>query len=327
MAGMIAFGVGLMAQILHIALMLATAPVAIGFIRWLKARLLGRIGPPILQPWRDLLRLARKQPVLAYNASFLFRAAPVLGFAATLAAAALVPSFALGMTTAQTSDLLVIAGLLGLARCILALAGMDVGTAFGGIGASREMMFSAFAEPGLILVIFTMALLAGTTNLDAVAGLLREGTLGLRVSLGLSLVATCVIAIAENGRIPVDNPATHLELTMVHEAMVLEYSGRDLALIEATAALKLLLWLTLIAAMFCPFGMAVPDDGLLAWPMGLLTWVLKMAALASALACFETGIAKMRVFRVPEFLGAALLFGLLSAVFLFVSTGFATGGG
>ncbi len=327
MAGMIAFGIGLAAQILHIALLLATAPVAIGFIRWLKARLLGRIGPPILQPWRDLLRLARKQPVLAYNASFLFRAAPALGFAATLAAAALVPSFALGMTTAQASDLLVIAGLLGLARCILALAGMDVGTAFGGIGASREMMFSVFAEPGLILVIFTMALLAGTTNLDAVAGLLREGTLGLRVSLGLSLVATCVIAIAENGRIPVDNPATHLELTMVHEAMVLEYSGRDLALIEATAALKLLLWLTLIAAMFCPFGMAVPDDGLLAWPLGLLTWALKMTALATALACFETGIAKMRVFRVPEFLGAALLFGLLSAVFLFVSTGFATGGG
>jgi formate hydrogenlyase subunit 4 len=327
MTGWAATGIGLAAQLLHIALLLAAAPVLIGFIRWGKARLLGRIGPPVLQPWRDLLRLARKQPVLAYNASFLFRAAPALGFAATLAAAALVPSFALGMTTADTADLLVIAGLLALARCILALAGMDVGTAFGGIGASREMMFATFAEPGMILVIFTLALLAGTTNLDAIAGLLREGTLGLRVSLGLTLVATLAIAIAENGRIPVDNPATHLELTMVHEAMVLEYSGRDLALIEATAALKLLLWLTLIAAMFCPFGMAIPEDGIQAWPLGLLTWLLKMIALATALACFETGIAKMRVFRVPEFLGAALLFGLLAAVFLFVSTGFATGGG
>ena len=326
MNGAITFGIALAAQLLHIGLLLAGAPLLIGFVRWLKARLLGRIGPPVVQPWRDLRRLARKQPVLAYNATFLFRAAPSLGFAATLAAAALVPSFALGMATAQISDLLAIAGLLGLARCILALAGMDVGTPFGGIGASREMMFSVFAEPGLILVFFTLALLAGTTNLDVIAGLLREGTLGLRVSLGLALVATCVIAIAENGRIPVDNPATHLELTMVHEAMVLEYSGRDLALIEATAALKLLLWLTLIATLFCPFGMAVPDGGLLAWPLGLLTWGLKMVALATALACFETGIAKMRVFRVPEFLGVAILFGLLAAVFLFVSTGFATGG-
>ena len=324
---MIAFGTALLAQIIHVALLLAAAPVLLGFIRWLKARLLGRIGPPVLQPLRDLLRLLRKQPVLAFNASFLFRAAPALGFAATLAAAAMVPSFALGMTTAPISDLLAIAGLLALGRCILALAAMDVGTAFGGIGASREMMFAVFAEPGLILVIFTLALLAGTTNLDAVAGLLREGTQGLRVSLGLTLAATMVIAIAENGRIPVDNPATHLELTMVHEAMVLEYSGRDLALIEATAALKLLLWLTLIAAIFCPFGMAAPQAGLLAWPLGLLTWTAKMGAMAAGLACFETGIAKMRVFRVPEFLGAALLMGLLAAVFLFVSTGFSAGGG
>jgi formate hydrogenlyase subunit 4 len=326
MTGVTGFGLALAAQIVHLALLLAAAPVLVGFIRWLKARLLGRIGPPMLQPWRDLLRLLRKQPVLAFNASFLFRAAPALGFAATLTAAALVPSFALGMTTAPVADLLVIAGLLALARCILALAGLDVGTAFGGIGASREMMFSVFAEPGLILVILTLALLAGTTNLDAVAALLREGTFGLRVSLGLTLVSTLVIAIAENGRIPVDNPATHLELTMVHEAMVLEYSGRDLALIEMTAALKLLLWLTLIATIFFPFGMA-PAGGLLAWPLGLLGWVLKMAVMATGLACFETGIAKMRVFRVPEFLGAALLLGMLAAVFLFVSTGFSAGGG
>ena len=149
----------------------------------------------------------------------------------------------------------------------------------------------------------------------------------MRVSLGMALVALIIVALAENARIPVDNPATHLELTMVHEAMVLEYSGRDLALIEATAALKLLLWLGLIGAIFCPFGMAIADRSLLGWPVGLLTWAGKMAGLAAALACFETGIAKMRVFRVPEFLGAALLFGLLAAVFLFVSTGFSSGGG
>ena len=324
--GAINFAAGLAAQILHLALLLAAAPVLVGYLSWLKARLLGRVGPPVLQPWRDLSRLLRKQPVLAFNASFLFQAAPALGFCATLAAAALVPSFALGMTSAPVADLLVVAGLLALGRCVLALAGMDVGTAFGGIGASREMMFAAFAEPALVLVFFTLALLAGTTNLDAIAGLLAEGTFGLRISLGLTLVATLIIALAENGRLPVDNPATHLELTMVREAMALEYSGRDLALIEASAALKLLLWLTLIGAMFCPFGMALPGN-LLAWPLGLLAWVIKIGVLATGLACLETGIAKMRVFRVPEFLGAALLLGLLAAVFLFVSTGFIPGGG
>jgi formate hydrogenlyase subunit 4 len=313
-----AVSTGLAAQLVHLALLLAAAPLVAGFVPWLKARLLGRIGPPVLQPWRNLWKLLQKQPVLAFNASWLIRAAPALAFA-------LVPSFALGMTTAPVADLLVIAGLLALGRCILALAGMDIGTAFGGIGASREMMFSVFAEPALILVFFTLALLAGTTNLDAIAGVLRDGALGLRLSLGLTLIATLAIAVAENGRIPVDNPSTHLELTMVHEAMVLEYSGRDLALIELTASLKLVLWLTLVGAMFCPFGLATPEAGLLSWPLGLLTWAGKISVLTIGLAAFETSLAKMRVFRVPEFLGAAILLGLLAAVFLFVSTGFSAG--
>lgn len=315
--------VALLAQLLHIGLMLAVAPLAVGLIRKVKARLLGRIGPPILQPWRDLARLARKQPVLAENASWVFSGAPAVTFAATLAAAALVPSFALGMTAAPLADLLVIAGLLGVARCALGLAGMDVGTAFGGIGSSREMMFAVFAEPALLLVIFTLSLLAGSTNLDAVAGALHDGALGLRVSLGLSLIAMLAIAIAENGRIPVDNPATHLELTMVHEAMVLEYSGRHLALIEAAAMLKLLVWLGLIGTIFVPFAIAPAGAPATAWGLGLLGWAAKMLALLLALAAFETSIAKMRVFRVPEFLGIAVLFALLAVVFLFVSQGFA----
>lgn len=313
----------LLAQSLHVALMLAAAPLLVGCVRWLKARLLGRVGPPVVQQWRDLLRLARKQPVLAENASWLFASAPAVGFAATLAAASLVPSFALGMVTAPVADLLVVAGLLTLARCALALAGMDIGTAFGGIGASREMTFAVFAEPALLLVIFTLALLAGTTNLDVIAGLLREGTLGLRVSLGLAMIAILIVAIAENGRIPVDNPATHLELTMVHEAMALEYSGRHLALVEWGAALRLLLWLTLIGAIFAPFGAARATGSPAWWLVGLLAWAAKVGLLAVALGVFETSIAKMRVFRVPEFLGIALLLGLLAAVFLFVSQGFA----
>jgi formate hydrogenlyase subunit 4 len=313
----------LLIQILHAALLLAAGPLVVGLIRRIKARLVGRVGPPVLQPYRELLRLARKQPVLAENASLLFRAAPLASFAATAAAAALVPSFALGMATAPVADLLVIAGLLTMARVALALAAMDVGTAFGGIGASREMSFAAFAEPALVLVFLTLMLLAGSTNLDLIAGLLRDGSLGLRVSLGLALVSTLAVAVAENGRIPVDNPASHLELGMVHEAMVLEYGGPDLALIEATAALRLLLWFTLIATIFIPFGIAPAGAGPVAWAIGLAAWLAKMLGLALALAVFETSLAKMRVFRVPEFLGIAVLLGLLAAVFLFVSTGFA----
>ncbi len=315
--------IGIAALLVHVGLMLALAPLLVGFLRWIKARLLGRVGPPVLQPWRDLRRLARKQPVLAENASWLFRAAPAAGFAATLAAAALVPGFALGMATAPLSDLLAIIGLLALARCVLALAALDIGTAFGGIGAAREMTFASFAEPAMLLVVFTLALLVGTTNLDAIATALREAAVGLRVSLGLALVSILAVAIAENGRIPVDNPATHLELTMVHEAMVLEYSARHLALIEWTAALKLLLWMTLIAAVFVPFGTASPESGPLVWLLALPAWGLKVGVLAGGLALFETALAKMRVFRVPEFLGVALLLGLLAAVFLFLSQGFA----
>jgi formate hydrogenlyase subunit 4 len=315
--------IGIATLVLHVLLMLVAAPVLVGLVRRVKARVLGRAGPPLVQPWLDLLRLARKQPVIAENASWLFRAAPATAFTATLAATALVPSFALGMATAPVSDLLVIIGLLTLGRCALALAGMDIGTAFGGIGASREMTFAAFAEPAMLLVIFTLALLAGTTNLDAIALTLRDGDFGLRVSLGLALVAILAIGIAENGRIPIDNPATHLELTMVHEAMVLEYSGRHLALIEWTAALKLLLWMTLIGTVFFPFGMASPASGPFGWLFALPLWAAKVGLLAVALCLFETTIAKMRVFRVPEFIGVALLLGLLAAVFLFVSQGFA----
>jgi formate hydrogenlyase subunit 4 len=203
----------------------------------------------------------------------------------------------------------------------MALAGMDVGTAFGGLGATREMAFAALAEPALVLVALIFAILAGTTNLDVIIGIFQEGALGLRVSLGFAAVALLAVAVAENARIPVDNPATHLELTMVHEAMILEASGRHLALWDFQASLRLTLWLALLAAVFLPFGMAAPGAGPIAWVVGIGVFITKMAALAFALAVFESAIAKMRVFRVPEFLGAALLLGLLGAVFLFVSTG------
>jgi formate hydrogenlyase subunit 4 len=227
------------------------------------------------------------------------------------------------MALAPLADLLLVAGLLAVARAALALAGMDAGTPFGGIGASREMSFAAFAEPALLVSALTLALLAGTTNLDAVAAAFAEGALGLRVSLALVFLALLAVALAENARLPVDNPATHLELTMVHEAMLLEASARDLALWEAQAALKLATWLALLAAVFFPAGMAPAGAGPLAWLAGLAAFALKIGALAVALAVFESAIAKMRIFRVPEFLGAALLLALLAATLLFVSTGLA----
>ncbi len=312
---------GLALQGTQMALVLLLAPGLTGLVRVLKARLLRRRGPPVLQPYRDLARLLRKEVVLAENASWLFRVAPYLIFATTWVATALVPTFASGLLFSWTADLIVIVALLAGARFFLALAGMDVGTGFGGIGASREVMIASLAEPAMLLIIFTLALVAGSTQLVTVATFLGSDEVGLRVSLGLALIALVIVALAENARVPVDNPATHLELTMVHEAMVLEYSGRHLAMIELAAWLKLLLFFSLIASVFLPVGLAHAGAGPLAYLQGLAFFALKLVVLAALLALFETSIAKMRVFRVPQFLGAALMLGLLATLLLFVSRG------
>ncbi len=300
-------------------LILLLAPLLTGWVRTLKARLLRRRGPSLLQPYRDLIKLLRKEVVLAESASWLFRVAPYLIFAALWVAAALVPTFAGGLLFNWTADLIAIVALLGTARFFLALAGLDVGTSFGGIGSSREMMIASLAEPAMLMMVFTLSLLAGTTQLSAVAHFMLTAEVGLRVSLALALLALMMVAIAENARIPVDNPATHLELTMVHEAMVLEYSGRHLALIELAASLKLLLYLSLLACIFAPWGMATAGDGWSAYLFGAAAYLTKLALGGFLLALFETSIAKMRVFRVDQFLSAALMLGLLGALLLFVS--------
>jgi formate hydrogenlyase subunit 4 len=313
--------IALLTQGAQMALVLLLAPLLLGFTRKVKAQLLQRQGPPVLQPYRDLLRLIRKQVVLAENASWLFRTGPYLIFAATWVAAALVPTFATGLYFSWTADLIALTALLGSARFFLALVGMDVGTSFGGIGSSREMMFASLAEPAMIMIVFTVALVAGSTQLSEVAGyMLSHGS--LRVSLGLALVGLIIVAIAENARIPVDNPATHLELTMVHEAMVLEYSGRHLAVIELATALKLLLYVSLIACIFFPWGLAPAGAGLAAYAIGFASYLGKLAVGGFLLVLFETSIAKMRVFRVPDFLGIALMLGLLGMLLLFVSRSF-----
>jgi formate hydrogenlyase subunit 4 len=300
-------------------LVLALAPLLTGLVRKVKARLLLRQGPPLLQPYRDLFRLLRKEVVLAENASWLFRSLPYLIFAATWVAASLVPTFASGLIFSWTADLIAIIALLGLARFLLALAGLDIGTSFGGIGSSREVMIASLAEPAMLMIVFTLALVAGSTQLSTMAEYLSSGEEGLRVSLGMAAIALIIVAIAENARIPVDNPATHLELTMVHEAMVLEYSGRHLALIDLSAELKLLLYISLIACLFVPWGIAAPDAGLKALLIGVAAYVAKLAAGGFLLAVFEISIAKMRVFRVPDFLGVALMLGLLATLLMFVS--------
>lgn len=309
----------LLVQGAQMAVVLALAPLLTGFVRKVKARLLRRQGPSLIQPYRDLARLLRKEVVLAQNASWLFRVIPYLIFAATWVAAALVPTFASGLLFSWTADLIAIIALLGSARFFLALAGMDVGTAFGGIGSSREVMIATLAEPAMLLTVFALALVAGSTQLSTVAAVLATPEVGLRVSLGMALIALVMVAIAENARIPVDNPATHLELTMVHEAMVLEYSGRHLAMIEFAASLKLLLYLSLIACVFVPWGIATPGAGAAAFVAGVAIWLAKLAVGGFLLALFETSIAKMRVFRVPDFLGAALMLSLLGTLLLFVS--------
>ena len=300
-------------------LVLLFAPLLTGFVRKVKARLLSRRGPPLLQPYRDLIRLLRKEVVLAESASWLFRVVPYIVFAGTWVAASLVPTFRSGLLFSWSADLIAIIALLGSARFFLALAGLDVGTSFGGIGSSREVMIATLAEPAMLMIVFTVALVVGSTQLSTMASHMLTSDVGLRVSLGLALIALLMVAIAENSRIPIDNPATHLELTMVHEAMVLEYSGRHLALIDLSAELKLLLYVSIIACLFVPWGIAPPNASPQAVAAGAGVYVLKLLAGGLLLAVFETSIAKMRVFRVPAFLGAALMLGLLGTLLLFVS--------
>ncbi|MBV8978330.1 MAG: NADH-quinone oxidoreductase subunit H [Alphaproteobacteria bacterium] len=303
-------------------LALILAPLITGIVRKTKARFQLRRGASILQPYRDLARLLRKESVLADNASWLFDLAPTVILAFTWVAAALIPVLGTDPVLASAADLIAIVGLLASARFVLALAGLDIGTSFGGIGASREVMIASVAEPAMLMLIFALALIAGSTHLPAITAFVQSPALGLRISLGLGLIGLIMVAIAENGRIPIDNPSTHLELTMVHEAMVLEYSGRHLALIELASSLKLLLYLSLIIAVFLPWGADIHWSGWPPYAERLLVYLAKIVALAFLLGLFEVSIAKMRVFRVPQFLGAALMLTLLAVLLRLVSGSF-----
>jgi formate hydrogenlyase subunit 4 len=310
---------GLLILVVHAGLIVVTVPVLAGMLGVLRARLAGRVGPPFLQPMRDIQRLLRKQPVLPESASPLLPIAPLVSLACLAVAALLVPSFALGMATAPVADLVVIAGLLATSRLATSLAALDAGAAISGLAASRAMSLAVLTEPALLLAVFVVATMAGSTNLDSVAGALREGGSALRVSLGLALLATAIVALVEAGRFQGRGSV----LGLGQDTAALSLSGWHLAVAEAASALRLVVWLALLLALFVPVGVAAAGAGLLAWIVGLLAWVVKMAALTAGLALIEAGRPALRWSWAPELLGMALLLGLLAAVFLFIGQGLA----
>ncbi len=295
---------------LQTLLFVAAAPLLAGWVKRVKCHLQNRAAPSVFQPYRDLAKLLRKHTVVAERASWLFRAAPYIVFGTAILAAACVPLVALKLPTAAIADVIVLVGFLALGRFFLALAGMDIGTAFGGMGSSREMMIGALAEPVMLMAVFTLSMTASTTNLsEAVSYTLNSG-IALRPSFIFAALGLMMVAVAETGRVPVDNPATHLELTMVHEAMILEYSGRHLALMEWASKIKLMIYLVLIGNIFLPWGIA-DDLNAPALAIGTLAIAAKLALLGWVLVVWETVMAKMRLFRVPQFLGFAFLLSLL----------------
>ena len=297
-------------QLMGIALAVAAAPVFLGWVNQCRAWLQNKSAPSILQPYRGIRKLFHKDAVIAQNASRLFRLAPYVVFGAMVTAAAVIPSIATRLPITQAADAIALVGLLATARVFLSLAAMDVGTAFGTLGARREMMIGFLAEPALLVVIFVVSLTCATTALPMIAERLSAQSFALNPSLAFTAVAFTMVLLAENARIPVDNPATHLELTMIHEALLLEYSARHLALMEWAAALKLFNYACIGFAAFIPWGIATSNA-----PMGLTLSVVvlgvKLTIAGAGLALIETLSAKLRVFRAPEFLATAFLFAVL----------------
>lgn len=301
----------LVAQLVEVVAALAVAPLFVGWVNQCRAWLQNRSAPSLLLPYRGIRKLFHKDAAIAEEASPLFRLAPYIVFGAMVVAAAIIPSMSTGLPFTTAADAIALVGLLATARVFIALAAMDIGTAFGTLGARREMMIGFLAEPALLMVIFVASLISTTTALPAITESLSTREFAIYPSLAFTAVAFTMILLAENARIPVDNPATHLELTMIHEAMLLEYSARHLALMEWAAALKLFNYATIGFAMFVPWGISTGGSGLGSLVASIPLLLAKLAIAGAALALIETVSAKVRVFRAPEFLAAAFLFGVL----------------
>jgi formate hydrogenlyase subunit 4 len=302
---------GLLSQLLQLAVALALAPLLVGWINQCRAWLQNKRAPSILVPYRTIRKLFEKDAVVASNASSLFRSAPYLIFGAMCCAAAIVPSLSTALPFATAADAIALVGIFALARVFSALAGMDIGTSFGTMGARREMFVGFLAEPALLMVLFTPSLISGSTSLATIVEALTQREYAIYPSLAFAGVAFTMVSLAENARIPVDNPATHLELTMIHEAMILEYSARHLALIEWASALKLFNYSCIGLALFFPFGIATGEPTWHAVLAAVPALVIKLLGGGFVLALIETLSAKMRIFRAPEFLGTAFLLAVL----------------
>ena len=301
----------ILAQLLELATALVMAPILVGWVNQCRAWMQNRSAPPLLQTYYTLNKLFHKDVLLAHNASSLFRSAPYIIFSCMALAAAIVPTLSTDLIFSPAADAIALVGLFALARVFIALAGMDVGTAFGTLGARREMLIGFLAEPALLMVFFTASLISQSTSLSTIVETLAHKEIAIYPSLAFAGVAFTMVSLAENARVPVDNPTTHLELTMIHEAMILEYSGRHLALIEWAAALKLFAYSCLGIALFFPFGIPEASDPL-SLTLAAVILVVKLATGGFLLALIETLSAKMRIFRAPEFLGTAFLLAVLA---------------
>ena len=301
---------GVISQLLAIVVALALAPLLSGWVNQWRAWLQNKSAPPLIQPYRLLHKLFNKESVLAEHASSLFRTVPYIVFGCMLLASAIVPTLSTDLPLAPAADAIALVGLFALARVFISLAAMDIGTAFGTMGARREMLIGFLAEPALLMVLFSASLISQSTSLATIVETLAHRELAIYPGLAFAGVAFTMVSLAENARVPVDNPATHLELTMIHEALILEYSGRHLALLEWAASLKLFAYSCIGLALFFPWGVAQAQEPL-ALLLALPVLVIKLAVGGAALALLESLSAKMRIFRVPEFLATAFLLSVI----------------
>lgn len=304
-------------EAVQVLILLFAAPAFAGWVKTVKCRMQGRTYAGIFQPYRDLAKLFAKDVILAENASWIFRFTPYIVFGVTVMIGGIIPLISIDLPFAATADVIALVMLFAIIRFFTALAGMDIGTAFGGMGSSREMTIASLAEPAMLMAIFTVSLAANSTSLPRMVHIIGHGEFILRPSMAFALLAFIMVHLTETGRVPVDNPATHLELTMIHEAMILEYSGRHLALIEWAGMMKLFIFSTLGIAVFCPWGIAASGD-LVAVLAASVLLAAKLALLGVILVLIETGLAKMRLFRLTEFLGSAFLLATLGMLSFFI---------
>jgi formate hydrogenlyase subunit 4 len=308
---------GIAYQILQSVLVVLIAPLVLGWVNQCRAWLQNRSGPGLWQPYRVLDKLFHKDAVIAHNASPLFRATPYILFGCMWLAVGIVPVLATSLPFAPAADVIALVGLFALARVFVSLAAMDIGTSFGTLGARREMMIGFLAEPAMLMTLFTASLISQSTSLVTIVENLGQREFVIYPSMAFAAVAFVMVLLAENARIPIDNPSTHLELTMIHEAMILEYSARHLALVEWASSIKLTAYIALGSALFLPWGIAGPGDWT-ALPVALGAFLLKLLAAGAGLALLETVSAKMRIFRAPEFLATAFLLATLGMLLHFV---------